>query len=527
MIQRWKPEDSERYRAMCPPGIDFKRADMVRRWFSTCLIHIKGELGNKPFHLDDWQFRDIIAPLFGRLDDDGLRITRTMFCLLPRKNGKSTICAGLALYMLFCDDEPGAEIYSCASTRDQAKIVFEMAAGMVRASPILQGKAKIYKNEIVHKNGGKYVAVSAEAGGRHGASASGIIFDEVHAFGRDRELWDVMTTSTAARRSPLTCAITTQTADRLSLCYELYGYSKQVRDGLVIDPSWLPVLYEAPKEMAWDSPETWQLANPGYGTSVKVDYLTKEVELAKKMPAREQTFRQLHLCQLTESNERWLSMEAFDRCQSEAPPDLTGARCYAGLDMSSNQDLTALVLVFPLDDGRRWVETHVWVPREGLRMRERRNLPTYDAWARKGWITVLDGEVIDYSKVRAKIFELAERYDIRRLVIDRWNSAQMSQELIEAGIKVEGMGQGFASMGPATSALERAFLQGKVAHDGNPVLRFCFSNATPESDSAGNIKLSKKKSLDRIDAAVAMCMANARLEYDEATGPSDGGIEVL
>lgn len=518
---------AKKYRALCGPGIDFKRADMARRFFEQCLRHTKGEWGNRPFTLSDWQFRDIIAPLFGRVDEKGLRVTRTMFCLLPRKNGKSTICAGLALYMLFFDREPGAEIYSCASTRDQAKIVFEMAAGMVRASPLLSAKAKIYKNEIIHRNGGKYVAVSAEAGGRHGASASGIIFDEVHAFGRDCELWDVMTTSTAARRTPLTCAITTQTADRLSLCYELYSYSKQVRDGHVIDPTWLPVLYEAPKEMPWDSPEAWRLANPGFGVSVKAEYIEKEVELAKQMPAREQTFRQLHLCQLTESNERWLSMDAFDRCQMDHPGDLTGHRCYAGLDMSSNQDLTALVLVFPLEDGRRWVETHVWVPREGLRMRERRNLPTYDTWARNGHITVLDGEVIDYSKVRAKIFELAEKYDIRRLLIDRWNSAQMSQELLEAGIKVEGMGQGFASMGPATRALERAFLSGAIAHDGNPVLRFCFNNATPETDSAGNQKLSKKKSLDRIDAAVALCMANARLEFDEAVAVSDGDIEVL
>lgn len=504
-----------------------KPEQKVSLFFEHLLTHSKGELAGKPFTLSDWQWRDIIKPMFGRINPDGTRQIRTSYIEIPRKNGKSTIAAGIAIYMLFGDGEPGAEVVCAAADRDQASIVFDIAAQMVRNSSILSSLCTVLRKEIVTKDGRRLRAISADAHTKHGMSCSGIIFDEVHCQ-KDRELWDTLTTSTGARRNPLTVAISTAGYDRDSLCYELHTYAKGVRDGVIDDPTFLPVLYGAPDDADWTSEATWRMANPGYGVSVRPEYFIQAVTEARASPLREQAFRRLHLNQWTESSTRWLSMEKWDTCKAEMP-NLDGRQCWAGLDLSATTDLSALVLAFPIDD-TVWLMPFAWVPKAALKERERRNKQRLDTWALQGHIEQIDGEVIDYARIREKLHELSKRYQIRDIAIDMWNAAALAQQLQADGMNVVAFRQGYATMSPACKDFEALMLRGQLRHDGNPVLRWCVGNSVIEQDSAGNIKPSKSKSTEKIDLLVAGVMATARARLGEVAGSSvyEGrGLELL
>jgi phage terminase large subunit-like protein len=490
---------------------------MVSKFFGQVLTHGKGELAGKPFTLSDWQFNDIIRPMFGAINADGTRRYRTSYIEIPRKNGKSTLAAGIALYLLFGDGEPGAEVICAAADRDQASIVFDIAARMVMQSKLLSSLCTVLRKEIVTKDGRRMRAISADAHTKHGMSCSGIVFDEVHCQ-RDRELWDTLTTSTGARRNPLTVALTTAGYDRESLCYELHSYARGVTDGTIVDPTFLPVLYGAPDSDDWRLEATWRKANPGYGVSVRPEYFVQSVIEAQASPMREQAFRRLHLNQWTESSVRWVALDRWDACRGEMP-DLAGRPCWAGLDLSTTTDLSALVLAFPVDD-QVWLLPFCWAPKGCLRERERRNKTRYDQWAAAGHIELVDGDVIDYELIRSRITELGLKYQIRDIAIDRWNAAQLAQQLQMDGLSVVAFGQGYASMSPASKDFETLIMQKRIRHDGHPVLKWCLGNAVIEQDSAGNVKPSKGKSTEKIDVAIAAIMATARSRIGEVAGTS-------
>lgn len=491
-------------------------AAAVKLFFERCLTHHKGEMAGKPFCLAGWQYKRIIQPLFGTRAKDGLRQYRTCYIEVPRKNGKSTLAAGIALYLLFADSEPGAEVVSAAADREQARIVFDLAVQMVQASPILRERCTIYRTHIETKAGGRYKAISSEAYTKHGLNLSGIIFDEVHAQ-PDRELWEVLATSTGARRQPLTFAITTAGFDRNSLCYDLHKYSHSLLDGTAEDPTFLPVIFAAEQEDDWTAEATWKKANPGYGISIKPEYFRNAITEAKANPSKEQSFRRLHLCQWTESSTRWLGMDRWDACQAEEWPDLDGATCYAALDLSATLDLTSLALAFPVDD-LVYLITYSWAPRGALRERERRNRAKIEPWAAKGHVEITDGDVIDYERIIAQVLELGQRYRIAEIAIDRWNAAATAQALQSHGFEVIAFGQGYASMSPAAKEFEALVMAKKLAHDGNPVLRWSIGNVVIETDAAGNIKPSKARSSEKIDVAVASIMAVARARLGQAGG---------
>lgn len=507
---------------MAKRKINETEAKKVATFFCQLLSHVKGEWAGQPLELAKWQYRDIIRPLFGSLLPDGRRQYRTCYVELPRKNGKSTLAAGIALYLLFADREPGAEVVSAAADREQASIVFEMARSMIEQSPTLAKRCKIYRRSIETRTGGVYRAISAEAYSKHGLNLSGIIFDEVHAQ-PSRELWDVLSTSTGARRQPLTFAITTAGHDRASLCWELHSYARGVKQKTIEDPSFLPVIYSIKEGQDWKTPEAWRTANPGYGVSVREEYFERAVREAVVSPGMEQAFRRLHLCEWTDGVTRWISLDRWDQCQAEEWPDLTGQPCYAALDLSSTTDLTSLALAWPIDD-LVYVRTWSWAPRGALNSRERLNRVRFDPWAARGHIEVTDGDVIDYDRVTHKLFELAKTYQIREVSIDRWNAAAIAQTIQANGMDVIGFGQGYASMSPATKDIETLILGGKLRHDGGPVLRWAMGNVCLETDPAGNIKPSKKKSSEKIDPAVAMIMAVARARLAEASGTAGGSV---
>ena len=479
------------------------------------LTHTKGPLGGQPLALDRWQMRDIIKPLLDTKNKNGLRRYRQALVMLGRKNGKTTIASALALYMLFSDKEPGAEILSAACDSDQAALAFDIAKQMVLASPILSAKCKVYRRHIEARRGAVYKVIAADAAGNLGHNISTLIFDELLTQ-KNRDLYESLVTSMGARTEPLAFMISTAGHDRGTLCYELYNYAKQVRDGVVIDPTFLPVIYEAPREIDWKSPDAWKAANPGLGKSVTLEYLKDTCQQAQNNPAREQSFRQFHLNQWVDSAARWITTEAWNSCEAH-PVNLDEIPCYAALDLSSRTDLTSFTLAFPLD-GAIHLKSFAWTTSAMVAKRSDTNRMRYDQFVRSGNLEVIPGEIIDYEVVLRRIAEIAEEYQIREIAVDPWNAEFLMQKLENQGYVVKEFRQGFRSMSPPTKDFEAAVLQKQISHDGNPLLRWCIDNVVIEFDAAGNSKPSKKRSTERIDCAVSAIMAFARARTAEATG---------
>ena len=507
---------------------DASAADKVCEFFERYLVHSKGEFADKPFILENWQ-REFVREIFGWKNADGLRRYREVYLEIPRKNGKSTLCAGLALYLLFADGEPGAEVYSAAADTDQARIVFEEAKSMVFRSPALARRAKPYKGAITHtRNGipiGSYRVLSSEAGTKHGLNASGIVIDELHAQ-TNRELYDVLNTSLGSRRQPLSIAITTAGWDRNSLCYEVHDYAEKVLSGVIEAPRFLGRIYGADKDEDWTDPEVWRKANPNLGVSLKEEFLSAECKKAREIPTYENTFRMLYLNQWVEQETRFIPMDKWDAC--DLPVDekaLEGRTCYAGLDLSTRYDLTALSLVFPpVEDGEPYrIVNRAWIPESAMLERIRRDKVPYNAWVSQGLVLATPGDIIDHGFVRAEIEALGKRFRIAEVGFDRWGAVEISTALIDAGFNMIEFGQGMTSMSSPTKELLALILAGKIAHGGNPVLRWAASSMTVKGDAAGNIKPVKPdrmKSANRIDPIVALIMALDRAMRNEAPLPS-------
>jgi len=490
---------------------DEEEADRACEFFKRFLRHSKGQWAGQPLELSDWQRDDIIRPMFGWKRKDGTRKYRRVYIEIPRKNGKSTLSAGIALYMLFCDREAGAEIYSAAADRDQARIVFDVAKSMVYGHKKLDGIAAVFKNSIaISKSEAVYRVLSADAGTKHGLNAHGIIFDELHTQ-KNRELWDVLTTSTGSRKQPLIVAITTSGWDKHSICYEMHDYASKVRDGIIEDPYFLPVIYAAGESDDWTKPEIWHKANPGLGISVSEEYLSQECKRAVEVPGYTNTFKRLHLCIWTEAESRWLDSVAWEECALPVDAEkLEGRECYAGLDLSTTTDISALVLVFPDDDGGYDALSYFWVPEENIRKRSERDKVPYDVWKRQGHIEATPGNVVDYDYIQHKIRELSKKFNIREIAYDRWNSSQLVNNLMAENAPMVEFGQGFASMSAPSKELEKIVTGRQLRHGANPVLTWMANNVVVQEDPAGNLKPAKNKSVERIDGIVALIMALGR-----------------
>lgn len=507
---------------------DEAAAERAVGFFEDLLVHVKGEWAGEPIRLAPWQADDIIRTLFGWKRSDGTRRYRTVYVEIPRKNGKSTLAAGLALYLLVADGEPGAEVYSAAADRSQAGIVFGLAKAMVESCRELAGVCKAYARSIViEPRHSSYHVLSADVPTKHGLNAHGVIFDELHAQ-PNRDLWDVLTTSTGSRRQPVVLAITTAGYDRHSICWEVHDYAVKVRDGVIEDDAFLPVIYAAEEGDDWQAPATWAKANPNLGVSVKPEYLEREAKRAREVAAYENTFKRLHLNLWTEQATRWLPMESWDACAGEADADaLRGQRCFAGLDLSSTTDLSALVLFFPAGGQ---VLAFYWIPEEKLRERSRRDRVPYGLWASQGLLDATPGNVVDYAFIRSRLNALAGEYEIAEVAYDPWGATKLVTELGDDGFTMVPFRQGFASMSPACKELETLVLGGQLRHGGHPLLRWNAANVAVRQDPAGNLKPDKAKSTDRIDGIVALLMAVDRATRSAAPAKSrweDPDAEVI
>jgi len=497
--------------------------------FINRLTHTKGQFGGQRFNLRPWQLR-ILRQLFKKRRD-GLRQYRTCLLMLPRKNGKSELAAAIALYGLLADGEIGAEVYSAASDRDQASLVFGVAAQMIRNDPALAAACYIVDSQkrIVHPSSGSvYRAISAEASSKHGFNSSLVVYDELHA-AQDRRLYDVLATSMGGRQQPLFLVISTAGYDRHSILYELYAHAKKVLENPALDPKFLPILYEAPPDADWTKPRVWKKANPALGDFRSLEELQTLAARAQEIPAQENTFRRLYLNQWTEQASRWIQMAAWDACQAapRARQALIGRRCYVGLDLSATTDLSALVAVFPDETGFD-VLAQFFVPAERIRDRSHRDRVPYTEWARDGHLQATPGATVDYEIIRQAVKDWAAEFDVQMIAYDPWNATDLVKRLQEQdGLACVPMRQGFASLSAPTKSLERAILGKTLRQDGHPVLRWNVSNVAVESDPAGNLKPSKVASTERIDGVVALIMAVDLMDRNARTPTKQYALTVV
>ena len=429
------------------------------------------------------------------------------------KTHNSELAAAIALYLLYADNEPSAEVYGAACDRNQASIVFDVARQMVEMSPALMRRSKIRsagKRIINYRNAGFYQVLSAETGTKHGLNVSGLVFDEIHAQ-PNRKLYDVLTKGSGdAREQPLFFIITTAGNDKNSICYELHTKALDLMAGRKKDATFYPVVYGLEHEEDWTDEANWYKANPSLGHTIQIDRVREAYRNAVENPAEENVFKQLRLNIWTSASIRWIPEQVYDKGSLPIDLDsLRGRMCYGGLDLSSTSDITALVLAFPprSDDEKYILLPFFWLPEETLELRCRRDHVLYDVWQKQGFIQTTEGNVIHYGFIEKFIERLGETYNIREIAYDRWNATQMVQNLEDMGFTMVPFGQGFKDMSPPSKELFKLLMEGNIVHGGNPVLKWMAGNVVMRQDPAGNIKPDKEKSVEKIDGIVASIMA--------------------
>ena len=503
---------------------DKKKADRAVTFIEN-LCHTKGKWAGTPFWLLPWQ-EQLIRDIFGIVKADGNRQFRTAFVEICKKVGKSELAAAVALYLLYADNEPSAEVYGAAADRQQASIVFDVAKQMVEMSPALMKRSKLMgatKRIVNYSNAGYYQVLSAEVGGKHGFSVSGLVFDEIHTQ-PNRQLYDVLTKgSSDARQNPLHFIITTAGNDRHSIAYELHTKAVDILEGRRVDPTFYPVVYGLKDDEDWEDEANWYKVNPSLGYTVDIERLRDAYGEAKQNPADEVTFKWLRCNMWVSSTVAWIPDAIYMRGNEPIDVDaLAGRDCYAGLDLSSTGDITALVLIFPPrnEDEKYVLLPYFWIPEETIPRRVKANSVPYDIWEKQGYIMSTEGNVIHYDFIEKFIMYLSEKYHILEIAVDRWNATQMIQNLEGEGFTIVPFGQGFSSMSAPTKEFYRLLMEGRIIHGGNPVLRWMAGNVVIDTDPAGNIKVTKAKSKEKIDGIVAAIMALDRCIRQEGQSGS-------
>jgi len=499
---------------------DTQQAEMAVLFIENCCVHPKGSLTGKPFILEPWQKKEVIEPLFGWRDaGTDLRKFTTLFLSVPRKNGKTVLCAAIGLYLLVVEQAGTVpEIVSLATDEQQARIVFSMAATIVSKSPILQEEIKVLHDRLrsVREPASFFKPINREGGGKHGLSPSGAICDEVAQYqpAIGAKLLESIETGFAERENPLAMYISTCGSNYASNLFAPYWqYAKGVISGKVKDDNYLPCIYGANEDDDWTDPKVWAKANPNLGISVRSDFIKKQAEKAMQIPTFRSSFQTYHLNMWVKTDKQWLNLNVWDK--GNAPPAIDSTRrCWGGLDASSTNDLTSFVLVFePDDEGVVDVLPWFWVPRDTFL-----NSPYakfYEAWTFDSFIEPIQGAVIDLEFPRMCINSCAYKYNLQSVGLDRWGSSQLVSKLNDYdGIITVGIGMGFASMSSAVSYAERLIYSKKIRHGGHPVLRWCLDNTVISLDPAGNKKPDKSKSSGKIDGTIALLLALKNMDDD-------------
>jgi phage terminase large subunit-like protein len=536
---------------------DQATADAAVGFFADHVRLTEGEWAGQPFVLEAWQEHDIVRPTFGWMRADGTRRFRRVYIWVARKNGKTELAAGISLLMLMADGEPGGQVFSIALEKTQASIVFNKAATMVAYSPTLSAKLECLKPSIYCPElNASFRPLSGKPQGKHGLNMSGLVGDEIHEW-KDGDLYTFVHDSAAARRQPLEVLISTAGV-KGSHGEEVWNECQAILSGDLDAPDTLVVIYAPdPDRDDWTHPDTWAKANPNLGVSVKLDTLAAACREAQQLPRKENDFKRYRLNIWTEQAVRWLPIDAvddngrrfgWDHCVGETPwaeleEKLRYKRCFGGLDLSSVNDLTALVWWFPVQDGLETpaVLARFWKPGAFIKDHGKRDHLNYQRLVDQGALVATDGNVVDYDVIRAQIYADAERFkvafqgDANReaneggLAIDRWNATETAVKLTQEGLPVVLFGQGFASMGAPSKELERLVLANGFHHGAHPVLRQHAKVVAVESDAAENLKPAKHKSTQRIDGVVALVMALgiAAKDREETTVTGSDALVVI
>ena len=489
--------------------------------FFSYLHHSKGEWGGKVFILSPWQ-QFFVYCLFGwKRKKDDMRRFRTAYLEVARKNGKSTLAAGIGLYMLDGDGEPGAEVYSAATRRDQAKIVHSEATRMVRSSAEIKNFVTVQSNNLhVEDTASKFEPLSADYDSLDGLNVHCALVDEVHAH-KSRDLWDILDTATSARRQPLMVGITTAGVNQRGICRELHNHLEKILDKVLTDDAFFGMIFTLDDGDDWEDESNWEKANPNLNVSVKIDDLRIKAARVKSSPSALNAFLRLHLDVWTSAESSWILPEVWNASAGAVDPDaLQGRPCYGGLDLSTTTDISALALCFPMEDGSFQNLYEFWIPADNIERRVRRDRVPYDAWVRQGLIHATDGNSIDYDFIEYRILELAAQYKIKELAFDPYNATELTSHMINHGLEMVEFRQGFLSMSPPAKRFETLVLSKQYHHGGNPVMNWMMSNVALRLDPAGNIKPDKEKSREKIDGVIAGIMALARAISAEGRKPS-------
>ena len=520
LTDRWVRTAADKRAVLEGCYFDQASADHVCNFFEIFLRHSVGEWTGKPFELQAWQ-REWLSPVFGWKLPTGYRRFRESYCEIAKKNGKSALASGLALYGLL--EEEGAQVRCGALNSEQAHVVFDECARMVRASPDLADLLDVWesKNSIVYPEANsKLKAMSADADSKDGGNLNLAILDEVHHY-KNTKIYDMMKYAGRARKQPLLLSITTAGYDKNSLCWSLHKRATDILEGKDDDIRFFPVIFAADKDKDdLDDPATWRKANPSLGVIFSEADFAADFAEAKKIPGRINNFLRLSLNIWTESMTRWLDVEQWDAAREDIDPEaLEQKTCFAAIDCSTVKDLTSIALAFVVADTVRIVN-HFFMPADTARERSERDGVPYLEWIEQGWMIETPGNATDFKAIREKLELLARDHEILMVGLDPWNAAQLGQDLDEAGFEVIEVRQGYKTLSPPSKELERRLLAGTVKHDGNPVMRWCVQNAATENDAAGNIKPSKAASTERIDGVVAAVMAlGLAVANPESTGP--------
>lgn len=522
---RWVRLAVERHRRDLDCGherglwFDETAAMMVLAFFSV-LRHSQGEWAGQPIILEPWQ-QFYLWTLFGWKRDDGSRRFRTSYLEVGRKNGKSTMLAGVGLYMLTADGEPGAQIYTAATKLRQAQIIHKESVRMVAQSPMLKKRLKVVNNNIHdERTFSKYEPLGRDSNTEDGLNVHGGLIDELHAH-KTGEMWDVLDTATGSRRSPLMLAITTAGHDRQTICYQFHDYTEKILTQVLDNDAWHGLIFtldrnpETGKLDDWEDEASWIKANPNLGVSKKITDLRDKAHKAKQMPARLNVFLQKELNIWTQAASRWIDPDVWRACNHRPvnAERLSGRKCWGGLDLSSRLDLTALVWLFEPENGRVDVFCRFWIPEDNIIERVHRDRVPYDVWLEQGYIEATPGDVVDYDFILARAREDGMQFDVQELAYDPWKATEVTNKLgldNGAGTLVE-FRQGFFSMNPAMMAFEVALKKKRFNHGGNPVLTWMADNLVAAKDPAGNLKPDKGASTEKIDGIVAMLMGYDRL----------------
>jgi phage terminase large subunit-like protein len=474
--------------------------------FIELLQHTKGEWAGRLIVLEPWQIF-ILTTVFGWVDASGYRRYKVTYKEIPRKNAKSTISSGVGLYMLSADGEGGAEVYSAATTKDQAKIVWQDAQGMAKKSKGLQGRFGVQTSahSIYTDDGSLFKALARDQGGNlDGLNVHCGIIDELHAH-KTREIVDVIETATGARRQPLLWQITTAGFQLHWICYEVRTYTTKVLEGQITDHQHFGIIYTIDADDDWAHPSSWQKANPNWGISVGVEDITRKGNKAVKVAAARGNFKTKHLNVWVNANEAWMDMEKWDAAAdpSLCLADFTGEECVGAVDLATKVDVAALVLLFKREE-IYYLFPFFWLPEAAAEGEENAH---YAGWAAEGYISLTPGNVTDHNAVQDRARELAAAHSLRALAYDPWQAHKFATELAEEGMAVSEYRMTVQLMSEPMKSLHAAVISGKLVHDGNPAMGWMMSNVVAHTDAKDNIFPRKENPKNKIDGPVAAIMA--------------------